>query len=194
MQPWQTLYTKLVQGWFCCSRCWCRCVCVLCRVGKTSGREATTQMTTATPVLQIMLPMGRTPTQVGTSENAYLCTPAPFCWGRSWYIVWSHFVKYLLQLCQNLHHTPPPPTPPQWGTVDTEIKIPYVENPELTNALPLKSGEGQYVVWRRSVCSLACFAHCQELLPCPYFYLPGAFTFIFSSSPNPIFFNCIGSG
>ena len=120
----------------------CVCVCVLCRVGKTSGREATTQMTTATPVLQIMLPMGRTPTQVGTSENAYLCTPAPFCWGRSWYIVWSHFVKYLLQLCQNLHHTPPLP---QWGTVDTEIKVPYVENPELTNALPLKSGEGQYV-------------------------------------------------
>ena len=33
----------------------------------------------------------------------------------------------------------------QWGTVDTEIKVPYVENPELTNVLPLKSGEGQYV-------------------------------------------------
>ena len=52
-------------------------------------------------------------------------------------------MKYLLQLCQNLHHTPH--HLPQWGTVDTEIKVPYVENPELTNALPLKSGEGQYV-------------------------------------------------
>ena len=28
----------------------------------------------------------------------------------------------------------------QWGTVDAEIKVPYVKNPKLTNVLPLKPG------------------------------------------------------
>jgi len=33
----------------------------------------------------------------------------------------------------------------QWGTVDTEIKIPSAENPELTNIFPLKPGVGQNI-------------------------------------------------
>ena len=33
----------------------------------------------------------------------------------------------------------------QWHTVDAEIKVPYVENPELWNFLPLKPGVGQSI-------------------------------------------------
>ena len=33
---------------------------------------------------------------------------------------------------------------PQWGTADTEIKVPSLENPELTNVNPLKPGAGQH--------------------------------------------------
>ena len=47
---------------------------------------------------------------------------------------------------------------PQWGTEDAEIKVPSVENSELTNVLPFKA-------WSRSDYSHACFAHCQECLP-----------------------------
>ena len=63
---------------------------------------------------------------------------------------------------------------PRWGTVDAEIKVSSLENPELRNVLHLKPVVG-------SEYSHACFAHCQEFLPCPNFYLPGPFTF-FSES------------
>ena len=33
---------------------------------------------------------------------------------------------------------------PQWGTADAEIKVPSVENPELTNVNPLKPGAGHH--------------------------------------------------
>ena len=59
----------------------------------------------------------------------------------------------------------------QWGTADTEVKVPSVENPELTKGLPCKS-------WNRSEYSHACFTHCQEFLPCSNFYLPSPFTFL----------------
>ena len=39
---------------------------------------------------------------------------------------------------------------PQWGTADAEIKIPSVENPELTNALPLKPGVCQNIAMHAS--------------------------------------------
>ena len=41
----------------------------------------------------------------------------------------------------------------QWGAADANIKVPSVGNPELTNIFPLNPG--------------ACFAHCQEFIPCP---------------------------
>ena len=59
----------------------------------------------------------------------------------------------------------------QWGTADTEIKVPSVENSELTKVLPCKS-------WSRSEYSHACFTHCQEFLPCPKFCLHSPFTFL----------------
>ena len=34
---------------------------------------------------------------------------------------------------------------PQWGTVDAEMKVPSVENPELINVFPLKPGVGQKI-------------------------------------------------
>ena len=34
---------------------------------------------------------------------------------------------------------------PQWPTVDADFNVPPVENPELTEALPLKSGVGQNI-------------------------------------------------
>ena len=55
---------------------------------------------------------------------------------------------------------------PQWGTADAEIKVPSLENPELADVLPLKHAH----VYSRSEYSHACFAHCQEFLPCPNFY------------------------
>ena len=74
------------------------------------------------------------------------------------------------------HPTPrPTPTthllPSQLGTADAESKVPSVEKtPEMCKILPFEA-------WGRSEYSLACFAHCQEFLPCPNFYLPGPFTF-----------------
>ena len=58
----------------------------------------------------------------------------------------------------------------QWGTADTEIKVPSVENPEMTNILPLKPWVSQNIashasptasVWQRillpkSTCSFTC--------------------------------------
>ena len=37
---------------------------------------------------------------------------------------------------------------PQEGTADAESKIPFVENPELTNCLPLMTGVGQNIATR----------------------------------------------
>ena len=54
-----------------------------------------------------------------------------------------------------------------------EIKVPFVENPELANVLPFNATSG-------SECSRACFARCHEFLPCVNFYLPGPSTFNFS--------------
>ena len=45
-------------------------------------------------------------------------------------------------------------------------------------SLPLKPGVGQ------NYYSHACFAHCQEFVPCPSFYFPGPFTFIFYNSSH----------
>ena len=39
---------------------------------------------------------------------------------------------------------------PQWSTADTEIKISSVENPELTNVIPLKPGVSQTVATHAS--------------------------------------------
>ena len=56
-------------------------------------------------------------------------------------------------------------------TADDEMKVPSVENPELTDVLPLKLGVGQN--------------YCQKILSCPSFDISGPFTFAFSkSSPN----------
>ena len=38
----------------------------------------------------------------------------------------------------------------QWHTVDAKIKVPYVENPELWNVLPLKPGVGQRIAMHAS--------------------------------------------
>ena len=38
----------------------------------------------------------------------------------------------------------------QWHTVGAEIKVPYVENPELWNFLPLKPGVGQSIAMHAS--------------------------------------------
>ena len=63
------------------------------------------------------------------------------------------------------------PTDPM-AAADEQMKIPSVENPELTNVL-FKPGVGQNIAMR------ALIACCQECLPCPNFDLPGTFTFIF---------------
>ena len=39
---------------------------------------------------------------------------------------------------------------PQWGIADTEIKVPSVENTELTSVLPLKLGVGQNIATHAS--------------------------------------------
>ena len=54
------------------------------------------------------------------------------------------------------------------GTADAEIKVTFVENPQLTNVPLLKPEVGQN--------SLTCFPHCQEFLLCPTFYFPSWFT------------------
>ena len=58
----------------------------------------------------------------------------------------------------------------QWGAADANIKVPSFGNPELTNLFPLNPG--------------ACFAHCQEFIPCPNFYISGPFTFFFFYRPD----------
>ena len=43
---------------------------------------------------------------------------------------------------------------------------------------------------KRSEYNHACFSHCQEFLPCPQFYRPGQFIFIFFK-PSPYFLNVL---
>ena len=64
------------------------------------------------------------------------------------------------------------PSHPLWDSAETEIKVPSVENSELTNFFPRKA-------WRRSEYSHGCFAHCQEFLHCSNSYLH-------FFSPNPL--------
>ena len=54
------------------------------------------------------------------------------------------------------------------GAADAEIKVTFVENPQLTNVLLLKPEVGQN--------SHTCAPHCQEFLLCPTFYFPSWFT------------------
>ena len=66
-------------------------------------------------------------------------------------------------------------------------KVPSVGNPELTNdVLPLilQPGIGQNLESRS--CTLC---HGQEFIPCPKFYRPGPFTFIFFSSKSSPYFS-----
>ena len=65
---------------------------------------------------------------------------------------------------------------PRWGTVDAEIKSLICWEPRAEKCSPFKACSG-------SEYSHACFAHCQEFLPYPNFYLPDPFTFF----PNPTF-------
>ena len=65
------------------------------------------------------------------------------------------------------------PTDPVPAAADEEMKVPSVENPELTNVLLFKPGVGQNMATR------ALIACCQECLPCLNFDLPATFTFIF---------------
>ena len=73
---------------------------------------------------------------------------------------------------------------PQWGTADSEIKVPSVENPELTNVshrFPLKA-------WCRSEYSHACFAYY-----CFNFCLPSPFSIIFLLFQIlSLLFTCVG--
>ena len=64
---------------------------------------------------------------------------------------------------------------PAVGLADAEIKVPYVENPELANVLP----------WSRSEYSHACVALCQEFLCCATFDVPSPFIIIFPP-PNAL--------
>ena len=48
---------------------------------------------------------------------------------------------------------------PQWETVDAEIKVPSIENPELNES-------SLFTTWSGSVLNRACYAYCQEFLPC----------------------------
>ena len=47
---------------------------------------------------------------------------------------------------------------PQWGAADAEIKVPSDENTELKVS--------RFKVWSTSVYCYACYAYCQEYLPC----------------------------
>ena len=59
---------------------------------------------------------------------------------------------------------------------DDKMKVPSVENPELSDVLPLKPGVGQNC--------------CQEFLSCPSFDISGPFTFAFSKS-SPYFLTAL---
>ena len=59
--------------------------------------------------------------------------------------------------------------------MDVESKPPIVENPELTNVLPLKPGVGQTIAMHASPTAM-------NFLRYPNICLPGTFTFILSTS------------
>ena len=71
----------------------------------------------------------------------------------------------------HMYHYNPPPPPPH--------RPAGVEKPELSNGLPLSMKSVR-------ITSQACFAQCQDLFLCRNFYLPGQFTFVFSTS-SPCF-------
>ena len=71
----------------------------------------------------------------------------------------------------------------QWGTADVEISNPSVENPELTNVLPLKPELGQNI-------AMHALTAARSFFPCPNLYHPGPFTLIFSRSSPNFFYNC----
>ena len=72
-----------------------------------------------------------------------------------------------------------------WGTVDTEIKVPSVENPELTNVLYLKPGERLY---KSSILhSLPGISSVTKFLPSQSIYLPFVFFFFFLPISFPYF-------
>ena len=48
--------------------------------------------------------------------------------------------------------------PSQWGAADAEIKVPSDENTEFKGSA--------FKAWSRSVYCNACYAYCQEFLPC----------------------------
>ena len=58
-------------------------------------------------------------------------------------------------LCRPQHC---PPSTPQWGAADAEIKVPSGENTELKRS-PFKA-------WSRSVYTHTCYAYCQGFLSC----------------------------
>ena len=51
-----------------------------------------------------------------------------------------------------------PPSIPQWGAADAEIKVPSGENTELKRS--------PFQAWSRSVYSHTCYVYCQGFLPC----------------------------
>ena len=70
----------------------------------------------------------------------------------------------------------------EWGTMDAEINVPSVENPELTCA-PVKA-------WSRWEYGYSCLVYWQEFFPCPRrFYFSGLVTFSFSKI-HSLLFNC----
>ena len=73
-------------------------------------------------------------------------------WGKVWWIILPSV------------HT-------QWGTSDSEIKVPFRLRTQCNKYSPFKA-------WCRSEYSHACFAHYQECLLCLNFYFLGPFIFI----------------
>ena len=99
-----------------------------------------------------------------------------------WIIEWMHCeelwiteYKSLWKESGHLHCCCPACVHSQWSTAHAEIKVPFVENPELTNyCYPFKA-------WSRSEYSHT-FCPRQKCFPCPYFDLFHSPSF----SPNPL--------
>ena len=66
--------------------------------------------------------------------------------------------------------------PPQWGVVDTEIKVPSGENTGLKRS-PFKA-------WSRSVYSHTCYTYCQGFLPCLFPLFQSIHLHFSKTSPN----------
>ena len=93
--------------------------------------------------------------KVPSAENPELLTDPSFQMGligRNIALCASFSVAFLNLCLLGSFTTPPPPPPPrfhpQCGTVDAEIKVSSVENPELTTVFPLKPGLGQIIALR----------------------------------------------